>query len=246
MNCFFFRVLFVYVLALTVVLTQYRESGAAHPKVDLKAGWKSLFNGKDLTGWAYPEGSWAVENGAIARLGGGFLTSHEKYGDFILDLEFKLAPKTSSGVIFRHIPQPGSEKAYWWDGLLEMQILDSYGKAVPDKHDCGAIYDLVAPSVNAVNPAGQWNRATIFARGSRIVMILNEKKVVDLDLNNWPEVGKNPDGTPNKFHKPIKNMPRHGFILLQDHGTPVWYRNIYIKPLQPKQHAQKTSNLQMK
>ncbi len=232
----FNRSLFIYAAAFTLVLTlaQANESQAAHPKIDQKAGWKSLSGGKDLTAWASPEGSWAVENGTIARRGGGFLTSIDKYGDFILDLEFKLAPKSNSGIIFRHTPQPASGKAYWWDGLLELQVFDSHGKAVPDKHDCGAIYDMVAPSVNAAKPAGQWNRVTIVARGSRIAVIMNDKKIIDIDLNDWPEAGKNPDGSPNKYHKPMKNMPREGFLLLQDHGDPVWYRNIFIKPLQQK------------
>ena len=207
---------------------------AGHPKIDQNNGWKPLFNGKDLSGWACPEGSWAVENGVVARQGGGFLTLVDKYGDFILDLEFKLAPKANSGIILRHIPQPESDKAYWWDGLLEVQLLDSHGKATPDKHDCGAIYDMVAPSVNAVKPAGQWNRVTTVADGSRILVILNGKKIIDLDLDNWTEVGKNPDGSPNKYHKAMKDMPRRGHILLQDHGAAVWFRNVFIKPLESK------------
>lgn len=224
-------------IALTAVVLSFanpNQSGAEHPKIDLKAGWKSLSNGKDLTAWACPEGSWAVRNGVIERRGGGFLTSVDQYGDFILDLEFKLSPKGNSGVIFRHIPQPASGKAYWWDGLLEVQILDSHGKATPNKHDCGSIYDMVEPSVTAVKPAGQWNRMTIVARSSRIVVIMNDKKIVDINLDNWTEVGKNPDGTPNKYHKAMKDMPRKGFILLQDHGDPVWYRNVFIKPLEKK------------
>ncbi len=234
MHSFIVRLSFVAVATLTLVFSISNLSPAAHPKIDLKAGWKSLFNGKDLSGWTCPKGSWAVENGVIARRGGGYLTALDKYGDFILDLEFKLAPKSNSGVIFRLIPNPGSDKEYWWDGLLEMQVSDSHGRAVPNKHDCGAIYDMIAPSVNAVKPAGHWNRATIFARGSRIVVIMNAKKIIDIDLNDWPQAGKNPDGTPNKYHKAMKDTPREGFILLQDHGDPVWYRNIFIKPLKQK------------
>ena len=84
------RVAFVAALACAILFFVPLVASAAHPKIDLKSGWKPLFNGKDLSGWAYPEGSWAVENGVIARRGGGFLTSVDQYGDFILDLEFKL------------------------------------------------------------------------------------------------------------------------------------------------------------
>jgi hypothetical protein len=52
-----------------------------------------------------------------------------------------------------------------------------------------------------------------------------------MNLDQWTEAGKNPDGTPNKFKIAYKDMPRRGRIGLQDHGKPVWYRNIRIKPL---------------
>jgi len=65
--------------------------------------------------------------------------------------------------------------------------------------------------------------------------VFNGEKVVDIDLNDWKEIGKNPDGTPNKFHKALKDFSRSGKIGFQGiHGReaqPVWYRNIKIKVL---------------
>jgi hypothetical protein len=52
-----------------------------------------------------------------------------------------------------------------------------------------------------------------------------------MDLNKWTEPGKNPDGTDNKFRYAYKDMPRVGFIGLQYHGNPVWFRNVKIKSL---------------
>jgi hypothetical protein len=52
-----------------------------------------------------------------------------------------------------------------------------------------------------------------------------------MNLDLWEEAGKNPDGTKNKFNTAYKNMPREGFVGLQYHGQPVWFRNIRIKPL---------------
>jgi type 1 glutamine amidotransferase len=189
-------------------------------------GWINLFNGKDTTGWMHKPGTWRVQDGVLARHGGSDIWTAQRFGDFILELEFKLAPKTNSGVFFRC----GSIED-WLHSCIEMQVLDSYGKANPGKHDAGAIYDIQAPSKNMVKPAGEWNQSRITARGSRIQVDLNGEQVIDIDLDNWTKAHENPDGTKNKFRTAYKDMPRRGHIGLQDHGNPVWYRNIRIKPL---------------
>ncbi len=212
---------------------------AEHPKIDPAQGWQKLFNGKDLSGWETrdsngrqaPAETWAVEDGAIARKGRAYLWSAEKYGDFILDLEFRVAPKTNSGIILRHLPEYSAGQSYWWNGLLEVQILDSYGKATPGMHDCGSLYDMIAPSKNVMHKPGEWNRITVTCRGSKVAVVMNGESIIDADLDDWTEANKNPDGTPNKYHKPMKDVSREGFILLQDHGRPVWFRNIHLKPL---------------
>jgi hypothetical protein len=71
----------------------------------------------------------------------------------------------------------------------------------------------------------------ITARGPIVQVELNGEKVIDMDLDRWSEAGKNPDGTPNRFKKPLKDFPRKGFIGLQDHHKAVWFRNIRIKAL---------------
>jgi len=225
-------------LALLVCVWSAVAEAGEHPTIDPKVGWRSLFDGKTLAGWELkdtkgrkaPDGTWVVEDGVLARKGPAYLWSTKQFGDFILDLEFKVSSGCNSGIIVRHKPHP-KQKSYWWDGLLEVQILDSYGKSKPDMHDCGALYDMVAPSKNTMKKPGQWNRATITAKGSKIAVVLNGEKIIDADLDDWTEAGKNPDGTPNKYHKPMKNLSRRGFILLQDHGHPIWFRNIHLKPL---------------
>jgi hypothetical protein len=143
-----------------------------------------------------------------------------------------VGPGANSGILFRHTPEfaAGTPK-YWWNGLLEVQLFDSYGNPKPGVQDCGALYDMVAPSTNAMKKAGDWNRLSITASGSRIVEVLNGQKIVDIDLDDWTEAGKNPDGTPNKYHQPMKDVPRRGHIILQEHPREVWFRNIYVKPL---------------
>lgn len=189
-----------------------------------KDGWIDLFNGKDTTGWF--GGQWTVDDGTLVRKGKGDLWSEQRFGDFVLEVEFKLAPKANSGVFIRC-----GDVVEWLHTGIEMQVLDSYGKETPDKHDCGAVYDVAAPRVNAVKPAGEWNAARITAQGPKLKVELNGQTIVEINLDEWKEAGKNPDGTPNKFKYAYKDMPRVGRIGLQDHGDTVWYRNIRIKPL---------------
>ncbi|MHC5119846.1 MAG: family 16 glycoside hydrolase, partial [Planctomycetota bacterium] len=59
----------------------------------------------------------------------------------------------------------------------------------------------------------------------------NNEPVLNIDLDDWTEAQKNPDGTKNKFNVAYKDLPRKGYIGLQDHGFKVWYRNIRIKEL---------------
>ena len=202
-----------------------------HPKIDTADGWKSLLS-KDLSAWK-SLGKWAVdEKGVLAREKGGDIWTAEQYGDFILDLEFKVKEKANSGVAIRVSPAPTKKKRAWYfDGALEVQILAPNNHKKPDKHDCGSMYDLVEASRDVQKKVGQWNRYTIIAKGSKIKVIFNGEKVVDMDLDNWPEAHKNPDGTKNKYRKAMKDFPRKGHILLQYHGHPTWFRNVYIKKL---------------
>jgi hypothetical protein len=203
---------------------------------DAGDGFVSLFNGRDLSGWqAGPGNGWVVEDGVIAlkdredgkEHNADYLWTNEPYGDFILELEFKIPEKANSGVFLR----TADVKDPVYTGM-EMQVANSFGKAELSRTGtAGALYDLQAPSRNTVRAPGEWNRARVTCRGSRVAVELNGEAIVDLDLDRWSEPQKNPDGTKNKFPKPLKEFARRGYIGLQDHGRPVWYRNIRIKPL---------------
>lgn len=210
-----------------------------HPRIDPREGWISLFNGRNLDGWKITDvrggvepGAWVAEDGCLTRKAKGYLVSTAQYEDFILDLEFKVGARTNSGIFLRYDPAyAAGEKIYWWNGLLEVQIFDSYGKTETGTHDCGALYDMVAPKPNSMRPAGQWNRLTITAHGSRIAILLNGARVVDANLDDWSQARKNPDGTPNKYNKPMKDVPRRGHLVLQDHPGEVHFRNLHLKTL---------------
>jgi len=210
--------------AATVLVMIALGARAVQPAGD---GWETLFDGASLDKWQFKPGAWVVEDGLMTlKPHGGYIWTKEQFGDFVLDLEFKLAKGTNSGVFIRtaNLRDPVQTG-------IEVQILDSWGKKKPSKHDCGAIYDCLAPTENAVNPPGQWNRMTITCKGPIIQVVLNGKKIIDMNLDRWTQPHTNPDGSRNKFRTAYKDMPRKGYIGFQDHGKPIWFRNIRIKRL---------------
>jgi hypothetical protein len=199
-------------------------------------GFATLFNGKDLTGWLTgPDNFWVVQDGilTVTRPSDGqehnfdYLWTRDTYGDFVLDLEFKVVEGTNSGIFLR----TADRKDPVYTGI-EIQVANSYGRPkITKTGTAGAIYDCQEPAKNAIRAPGEWNRCQVTCRGSRIEVILNGEKVIDMDLNQWVKAGENPDGTPNKFKQAIKDFARVGYVGFQDHGRPVWYRNIKIKRL---------------
>ncbi len=186
------------------------------------SGWQDLLT-EDLSN-CHNSRSWALADGVLARKGGGDLWTKQRYGDFILDLEFKVNKGGNSGVFIR----TGSIENWLHTGI-EVQVHDSTDGTA--RGSCGAIYDCLAPSKDVMKDPGRWNQMTITAEANKIYVVMNGEKIIDMDLNLWTEPHKNPDGTPNKFNTAYKDMPRVGHIGFQDHGDLVWYRNIKIKPL---------------
>jgi hypothetical protein len=195
---------------------------ADHPDT---SGWKALF-APDLSDATEP-GKWSMEDGVLVAKDHDTLWTKEAYADFILDLEFKVAKESNSGVFLRS----GNPKNVL--AALEIQVHDStdsskYGMV-------GAIYDAKPPTKSMAKPVGEWNRFTITCKDSLVSVIFNGEEVIHADLNDWPEKGKNPDGTPNKFPVALKEFARKGPIGFQGlHGkaqAPVWYRNLKIKVL---------------
>ena len=197
----------------------YGQAPAAPPVGE----WTALFNGKDLSGWtdaAGGESKWTVENGTLNRQGGGDIWTKARFGNFVLDLEYKT---TGNSGVFIRTDEPKNNVQTG----IEIQV-ENPGD--PDRHSVGAIYDLVAPSKNTAKP-GEWNHYIITVQGPKITVELNGETITTMDLDRWTEAGKNPDGSGNKCKKALKDWKREGHIGLQDHGAQVSYRNIRIKPL---------------
>ena len=187
-----------------------------------------LFNGKDLDNWIQQKsGGWVVEKGMITSSNkpGGYIWANGDYGNFELELDFKVSKDCNSGVFFRADPKNPVQ------GGFEIQILDSHGKSKIGKHDCGALYDALAPISNNAKPAGEWNRMKLIVNNAFVKVMLNGVQVINTNLDQWTVSRKNPDGSRNKFRIALKDLPRTGRIGLQYHGKPVWFKNIILKQL---------------
>lgn len=196
-------------------------------------GWILLFDGNSLDGWmtsSQKPSQRPVEDHAInPHKCGGYMMIHEKpWGDFILSLDFKIAKGCNSGVFIRTFPltpRPGKDVGF---NGMEVAIDDTPGAGF---HDTGAIYDLVKPQKNAMKPVGEWNHMIIACDKNLISIELNAAGVTKMDLDQWTEKNKRPDGSDHKFDVAYKDHPRRGYIGLQDHGGQCWYKNIKLKPL---------------
>lgn len=192
---------------------------------------KTIFDGKTAKGWltngdSKPLRAENVQSDGLNPHGsGGYIVMYETpMKDFELDFDYKLCKGCNSGVFVR-VKDP---KDPVMTGL-EIALDDTTGTGM---HDSGAIYDLVAPKTNAQKPAGQWNHMTVVARGPKIDVTINGEKVSSINLDQWGEKGKRPDGSSHKFSEvTIKDLNQKGYFGFQDHGQDCWYKNVKVTPL---------------
>jgi hypothetical protein len=124
------------------------------------------------------------------------------------------------------LPDTGDGKDIGFNGI-EVAIDDTETAGLVDT---GAIYDLSKPTRNAMRGVGEWNHMEITCNGSMIEVLLNGEKVNSVDLSQFTEPNKRPDGTAHKFDIAYQAHPRKGYIGLQDHGSPCWFKNIKLLP----------------
>lgn len=170
----------------------------------------SLFNGEDLTGWRAAEPGrdlgWLVENGNLVTTGkGANIITEQKFWNFKLHLEFRMQPRSNSGIGLR--------------ARYEVQIADDYGRP-PNEHSNGALYSRIAPSENASKPPGEWQTYDIRVVGRQVTVVLNGKTIIDKgEIEGLTAIATDP------------NEAEPGPLYLQgDHG-PVDFRNIVLTPL---------------
>ncbi|MCX5645627.1 MAG: DUF1080 domain-containing protein [Phycisphaerae bacterium] len=187
---------------------------------------KDVFQ-KDLSNAIMETGAWAFrDDGILGPMPNahGDIWTKERYGNFILELDFKTPEKANSGVFIR----TGNTKDIY--SAIEIQI---HATTDGTKHgQCGAVYDCLSPSKNATKKPGEWSHYIITCLDNKIYVNLNGVDIIDMDLDQWTQAGKNPNGESNKFKTAYKDMPRVGNLGFQFHGAPVvWFRNLKIKSL---------------
>ncbi len=126
-----------------------------------------------------------------------------------------------------HVTEAGGET---YPSGPDYQVLDN-ARGEPPLQRAGALYDLYAPSEDVVKPVGEFNRSRLVVQGSQVEHWLNGKKVTAYDLGSaefkakvaaskfraWPEFAASPTG----------------HIAIQNHGDPVWYKNVKVRVLPP-------------
>lgn len=202
-----------------------------HPAADAP-GFQPLFTG-NLSDATYPSGIWSVTNGELTASEDECIWTKPEYDNFVLDLEFKTAEGTNSGVIVHC-----SNTEDWIPNSVEIQIADDYSEEwskAPATWQCGAIFGHLAATRSAVKRPGEWNHYTITCQGRQIWVALNGEIVNHMDMNRWLSAVHNPDGSPIPpwLSKPFASLPLYGHIGLQGKhaGAPIWFRNVRIKAL---------------
>jgi len=195
-----------------------------------KAGFKSIFNGKDFTGWLGAVDNFEVTGGAIrCKTGkGGIPYYNQDLTDFAARLEFKLPAGGNNGLAIRY---PGTgDTAY--AGMCELQVLDDNYEKVKGKIDPrqvhGSAYGMVAAQRGYQRPIGEWNFQEVSIIGSTIKVELNGFVILDTDLSTVDMatvMGKKPH--PGKDRK-------NGFFGFAGHNDAAEFRNIDLKDLAAK------------
>lgn len=195
---------------------------------------KSLFNGRDLTGWTARQGDeppkgWTVEDGAIhMKEPGDNLYTADEYENFILEFDFRIEKKgANSGLKYKTWKTDG------WGMGCEYQIFDdsSAPKQKP-QYRTASLYDVYEPAISAdLSRLGEYNKGKIVVMGNYVEHWLNGVRTVSatIDSAEWKaRVAK------SKFAE----EPKFGHVgasrlFLQDHGSEVWFRNIELTELRP-------------
>jgi hypothetical protein len=188
-----------------------------------------LFDGKDLSGWVQagsdkPAG-WKVESGYMEVNGAGNIATKQSFKDCQIHVEFwlpKMADATGQG---------RANSGVYVQGLYEIQVLDSYGLGAT-WGDCGGIYGVAVPLVNACRPPELWQSYDIIFHAAKFDAQGNKASSARLTLLQNGVLIHNNVEVPGPTAAGMALDPKTaGPLMLQDHGCVVRYRNIWARPI---------------
>jgi hypothetical protein len=240
------KILLSLIVAIFIISPSFGQEVNKLTAQEKKDGWILLFNGKDFTGWRQCNGTtmpknWIIEDHAMKVVvgegkkpgegsNGDILYGEKKFRNFELSIDWKASKMANSGIFFNVREVPGKPIYY---AAPEIQVLDN-DDATDNKiasHLAGSLYDMIAADPKTVHPAGQWNTIVIKVQDGKVTHTQNGVKVVEYQL--WsPEWDKLVQNSKFKdFPGFTEGISKEGYIGLQDHGYPVWFRNIKIREL---------------
>jgi len=207
------------------------------------AGWQLLFDGSTLKGWHGYNGkatpAWSIDDCALKTAGteGNYgsdmradLVTDAQFTSFEISIDWKATKGGNSGLMYGVVEDKKYDAA--WKTGPEYQFIDDVG--FPDKLEpwqlAGANYAMhVANDQKQLKPVGEWNNTRIVVNGKHVEHWLNGKKI--LEFERWtPEWQKLRDSGKWK-DAPDYGLAKAGRIVLQDHGSVFWFRNIKVRPL---------------
>ncbi len=237
---------FIIICALAFVIACQSAGPNKLSKSDENDGWVMLFNGKDFSGWRQVNGTempknWVIEEDAMKIVtgegkkpgqgaNGDIIYGTRKYKNFELSVDWKSSKMGNSGIFYSVREVPGKPIYY---AAPEVQVLDNVD-ATDNKiasHLAGSLYDMIAADPATVNPAGEWNTIVIKMDNGKVSHIQNGVKVLEYELwtPEWDTLVANSKF--KTFPGFIEGIDREGYIGLQDHGYPLWFRSIKIREL---------------
>jgi hypothetical protein len=234
------------IAAMLIALPSFAQKPNTLTSKEKKQGWVLLFDGKDFKGWRKCNGTempknWVLEDNAMKVFtgegknpgqgsDGDIVYSKKKFKNFELSVDWKASKMANSGIFFNVREVPGQAIYY---AAPEVQVLDNVD-ATDNKvasHLAGSLYDMIAADPKTVHPAGEWNTIVIKVKNGKVTHTQNGVKVVEYEL--WtPAWDALVQASKFKTFKGFtEGISKEGLIGLQDHGYPVWFRNIKIREI---------------
>ncbi|NJL74929.1 MAG: DUF1080 domain-containing protein [Saprospiraceae bacterium] len=203
-------------------------------------GWELLFDGTSTSLWrGYNRDTlpitWQAQDGKFSLLpgeGSGDIITKEKYSNFEFQTDFMLTDSANSGILY--FVKEEADKTIW-QNAPEYQLLDDatyiqmYGAEQMKKHLTGDNYDLQSAPASYLKPIGTWNTAKIVVNNGKVTHYLNGNKTIEYEVNS--ESFKNLVANSKFKEYPNFAQAKEGYIGLQDHGHPIYFKNIKVRKL---------------